>query len=181
MFRLVLLLTLLFPWQCFAQGDTSAVKFDDVFKLRCPGPKTIDSMITWLKGVPGTKLRPDCLRTHDTLVERYRREDAKQWEKLRNQARSYAAGWREKEPGRCTAGGPPPICPRDHWYKADIAAAMKEFYSIHEEVRKRRQDEICLKLQSCLSGRPLKVISDSQPAALERKDEPGELRVIQLK
>jgi hypothetical protein len=182
MFRLLLILTLLFPVLSSAQEDTAAITFEKVFKLRCPGRQHIDSMITSLKSIPGIKLNTDCFYKADNLVALYRAEDLRSWKKLKNQASSYAAGWKEKVPGRCGAGGPPPICPIDHWFRAGVIPAMNEFHALQQEVFLRRRNEIWLALQTCIIGRPLKVKTTAGPGGVTEKTyDPGDLKVIQQK
>lgn len=58
-----------------------------------------------------------CVQKADEAIKKWRQEDAANWEQLSNRACSYKAGWVEYVPGTCQAGGPPPICPANHWYR----------------------------------------------------------------
>jgi hypothetical protein len=92
-------------------------------------------------GWPGQcqKLAADRLRS-------WMQQDIDNWPRLANQACSYKLGWVEREPGECEAGGPPPICPVDHWVQRP-AQAEAEWKKRLEEVRARRQAE--LKAMAC--------------------------------
>jgi hypothetical protein len=63
-------------------------------------------------------------------------ENSTLWTNRRNSAQS---GWREHNPGTCGAGGPPPICPVDHWYRVSTSEAMQEYNRmLQEELNKFR-------------------------------------------
>lgn len=51
-------------------------------------------------------------------------ENATVW---RNRRQSAQSGWKEYRPGTCNAGGPPPICPYNHWYRVSVDEAMREY------------------------------------------------------
>lgn len=36
-------------------------------------------------------------------------------------------GWEEYVPGRCSAGGPPPKCPENHWFRTSVRDAMAKY------------------------------------------------------
>lgn len=63
-----------------------------------------------------------------------------------NRRKAMAANWVEKHPGTCKAGGPPPLCPDDHWEKMDSRAARSSYeaavaHAMNEEVLKLDQLE----------------------------------------
>lgn len=59
-----------------------------------------------------------------------------------NRRKSAQSGWKEHKPGTCTAGGPPPICPVDHWYRVSVAEAMREYDAlVQKELDKIKNDE----------------------------------------
>ncbi len=63
-------------------------------------------------------------------------ENSTLWTNRRNSAQS---GWKEHNPGTCGAGGPPPICPVDHWYRVSTSEAMQEYNRmLQEELNKLR-------------------------------------------
>jgi hypothetical protein len=174
MFRVLIFLALLLPTLGSAQVDTTAFPFKQVSRLRMPRAQQVDSMITDLKKMPGVKLDTICVRKTYALLDTFRNEDTRQRKKLTNQANSYAAGWREKAPGTCGAGGPPPICPVDHWYRAGVEAAMAEFYSIQEKALKTRLDKIWRALDHCITERPIRTtLQKNITTPPERKEEPG--------
>ncbi|MCF6130904.1 hypothetical protein [Flavobacterium wongokense] len=96
-----------------------------------------------------TGVLPECKQEIQDRLNQYAQEDANSAKQLRNVACSYASGWVEKSPGACNAGGPPPCCPIDHWYKSGNAwdayvAQNKEVY----DRRKKQCDDInnaCIK------------------------------------
>jgi hypothetical protein len=51
-------------------------------------------------------------------------ENSTSWKNRRESAES---GWKEHNPGECGAGGPPPKCPVDHWYRVSVSVAMAEY------------------------------------------------------
>jgi hypothetical protein len=69
-----------------------------------------------------------CKAAAKKQVDEWHAEDIANWEQLSNQACSAELGWVEKVPGTCTAGGPPPVCPVDHWVQrpAEAKQAFKE-------------------------------------------------------
>lgn len=71
-----------------------------------------------------------------------------EWERISNQACSHKNGWIEKVPGTCTAGGPPPLCPQDHWILMPGAAAG-QWIQLESEVYNRRKNEILDLLCGC--------------------------------
>jgi len=59
-----------------------------------------------------------------------------------NRRKSAQSGWKEYNPGSCGAGGPPPICPVDHWYRVSVAEAMREYDAlVQKELDKIRNNE----------------------------------------
>jgi hypothetical protein len=61
-------------------------------------------------------------------------ENSTVWTNRRNSAQ---AGWKEYKPGACSAGGPPPICVVDHWYRVSLAEAMQEYNRMLSEEMSR--------------------------------------------
>jgi len=66
-------------------------------------------------------------------------ENNQTWINRRNSAQS---GWKEHSPGTCTAGGPPPICPRDHWYRVSVQEAMQEYNRMLQEELSKFSNQI---------------------------------------
>lgn len=57
-------------------------------------------------------------------------ENSTQW---RNRRESAERGYKEYNPGTCSAGGPPPICTADHWYRVSYDEAMREYNALVEK------------------------------------------------
>lgn len=83
------------------------------------------------------------------MLEQYRKEDQSQLTYLRNQACSYQSGWIEKVQGECQAGGPPPCCPVDHWYKADATKALDYYKSLMKKTYDERMAKIGKAISDC--------------------------------
>ncbi|MCD2260074.1 coiled-coil domain-containing protein [Psychroserpens luteolus] len=47
-----------------------------------------------------------------------------------NRLKSAQSGYKEYNPGRCSAGGPPPICVANHWYLVSVQEAMAEYNAL---------------------------------------------------
>lgn len=59
-----------------------------------------------------------------------------------NRRKSAQSGWKEHNPGACGAGGPPPICPVNHWYRVSVAEAMREYDAlVQKELDKITSDQ----------------------------------------
>lgn len=66
-------------------------------------------------------------------------ETSSTWINRRNSAQS---GWKEYHPGTCGAGGPPPICRVEHWYRVSVAEAMREYDAlVQKELDKIKNDK----------------------------------------
>lgn len=57
-------------------------------------------------------------------------ENSQQW---KNRRESAERGYKEYNPGTCSAGGPPPICTADHWYRVSYDEAMREYNALVEK------------------------------------------------
>ena len=82
------------------------------------------------------------------MVENWKQEDIKNWEKLSNQLCSAKTGWVEINPGTCSAGGPPPICKVDHWIQKP-AEAMAQFESENKKIGWERESQLKKMACSC--------------------------------
>ena len=59
-----------------------------------------------------------------------------------NRRKSAQRGWKEYSPGTCSAGGPPPICPAEHWYRVAVTEAMREYDAlVQKELDKIKNNE----------------------------------------
>lgn len=45
----------------------------------------------------------------------------------KNRLKTAKDGWEEYSPGTCGAGGPPPICQVNHWFKTSLSEAMAKY------------------------------------------------------
>ncbi|WP_306644120.1 hypothetical protein [Sanyastnella coralliicola] len=66
-------------------------------------------------------------------------ENGESWKNRRESARR---GYKEHNPGTCGAGGPPPICKVNHWYRVSVDEAMREYDALVEKeldkIRKKK-------------------------------------------
>jgi DNA repair exonuclease SbcCD ATPase subunit len=58
-----------------------------------------------------------------------------------NRRESAARGFKEYNPGTCSAGGPPPICVADHWYRVSVDEAMREYDALVERELNKIRDK----------------------------------------
>lgn len=58
-----------------------------------------------------------------------------------NRRESAQRGYKEYNPGRCSAGGPPPICTADHWYSVSYDEAMREYNALVERELDKIRDK----------------------------------------
>jgi DNA repair exonuclease SbcCD ATPase subunit len=58
-----------------------------------------------------------------------------------NRRESAERGYKEYNPGRCNAGGPPPICVADHWYRVSYDEAMREYNALVERELDKIRDK----------------------------------------
>jgi len=78
-----------------------------------------------------------CKQKANGQINQWIKDDLAHWDQLANQACSAALGWVEKVPGTCQAGGPPPLCPVDHWEQRPWEAQDK-WKEQKEKIRKER-------------------------------------------
>lgn len=60
----------------------------------------------------------------------------------KNRLQTARNGWEEFNPGTCSAGGPPPICPANHWFKSNVQDAMKRYNEYRDKFLKPYQEAI---------------------------------------
>lgn len=77
-------------------------------------------------------------------------ENSTLWTNRRNSAQS---GWKEYSPGSCSAGGPPPICVVDHWYRVSVSEAMQEYNRMLQEELNKYRNQIEGQYNSDLSAK----------------------------
>lgn len=97
----------------------------DLGSVQHPCPETLTGKIVGGHAFIGPRIPSTAgLEIHDEArapinqkLGEFLSEDIKNKTSLGNAYCSALAGWVEKVPGTCDAGGPPPICPVDHWYR----------------------------------------------------------------
>jgi len=99
------------------------VKPEQIAALRIPS-------INWVGG--------PCYDKVLQKLKEYQDEDNKNYSKLKNVFCSYQLGWKERVPGECQAGGPPPCCPVNHWYKTDPQSSLDYYKSLQKKIHDER-------------------------------------------
>jgi hypothetical protein len=95
---------------------------------------------------PATQDLPEsCRAAFESLKRQWMAEDMAQIDYLTNVFCSCRAGWTEYVPGTCKAGGPPPICPANHWYRDpdSLSKWSKENDAVREERSKVWNNALC--------------------------------------
>lgn len=121
--------------------------------MPCPGgssltAKAADILPQRIPVVSNT-LTLACYHLAKELRDKWTREDMAQWKRLANSWCSHRSGWIEWKPGTCEAGGPPPICPVQHWHRVDLNEAIAEYDRENAKVRAERQIEAGNAICSC--------------------------------
>jgi hypothetical protein len=83
-----------------------------------------------------------CRSTLANLENGWRQDDEKQFDELTKRMCSYRLGWVEKVPGTCHAGGPPPLCPANHWINIGPANAAQRMKEQEAPVRDSREQQL---------------------------------------
>jgi hypothetical protein len=83
----------------------------------------------------------------------YKRQDSANAQSIINNYCAHMRGWVEYHPGTCQAGGPPPICPVNHWYQSPYQATQ-DFYNernkiFNERLRNLNGIKKSLMLEAC--------------------------------
>jgi hypothetical protein len=79
---------------------------------------------------PSAAVIPACRNTVQNQISEWTQDELGHSSQLLNRLCSYKLGWVEKVPGTCQAGGPPPICPVDHWMQIGTPNATQKMYSV---------------------------------------------------
>lgn len=82
-----------------------------------------------------------CRDLMEKAMMQWRGQDSNDRE-MQNRYRTAQQGWQEKVPGTCSAGGPPPICPVDHWVLVSIDKAMDQFHKHYSHLAAQRQGQL---------------------------------------
>jgi hypothetical protein len=121
--------------QCEGKMWGVAVNQNEVLLSRLPDPR-------------GLKGSATCKETGWRLRAQWEAEDRAHWEQLSNRACSAKLGWVEYNPGECKAGGPPPICPVNHWYR-DPTGAMASWQRDNQTKRHEREEQLSHAVCGC--------------------------------
>lgn len=73
-------------------------------------------------------------------INTYKQQDINNFQTIINSYCSHVKGWAEYKPGTCSAGGPPPICTAEHWYKNPNA--INDYFKENEKIKKQRLAEL---------------------------------------
>ena len=115
---------------------------------------------------PGVGNLPNvCRSMMAQLKKQWMDEDLAEWNKLSNQFCSHDEGWVEKNPGACSAGGPPPICKADHWVR-EPQTSKDRWRKQQKEVRDKREAELKDALCGCWSDEVKKDMDKERAAML---------------
>lgn len=60
----------------------------------------------------------------------------------KNRLKTAKDGWEEYSPGTCGAGGPPPICVVNHWFKTSLSEAMAKYNQYLENFLKPYKEAV---------------------------------------
>ena len=74
-------------------------------------------------------------------INKYHSQDKSNIQYIINNYCSHMKGWVEYKPGTCQAGGPPPICPANHWYQ-NPSQAMDDYYNERNKICNERLKEL---------------------------------------
>ncbi|MFM7672587.1 MAG: hypothetical protein ACKO6Q_08365 [Bacteroidota bacterium] len=75
-------------------------------------------------------------------VEQFKKEDWINLRPIANRWCSHMTGWVEYNEGTCQAGGPPPICPANHWYQVTSDKALEMYAQFVKRIRNSRVADI---------------------------------------
>lgn len=128
----------------YGQVSTSGIcsgVFVDTFALIANRTPTLDQ----IKFGSNVSLPSKCLSNMNdkliTEINKYRSQDKANIQSIINNYCSHMKGWVEYNPGTCSAGGPPPICPANHWYQ-NPSQAMNDYYNERNKIYNQRLKEL---------------------------------------
>ena len=132
----ILCLLLLALSECLGQG----YKLSD--RLPCGNNIAVREVLE--ERIPRHSYDPDVPKSCTDEINRkrsaWRADDEKDIDRIVNEYCSHKSGWTEFNPGACNAGGPPPICTANHWYK-DPVMADKQWKAKLDRVLAQRKKE----------------------------------------
>lgn len=89
----------------------------------------------------------ECLKEVQKSLIKYRDEGRNRARVMANKYCTHKSGWVEYNPGTCDAGGPPPICPVNHWYKN--VNSMNMYNQDNNKIYQQRKQEAMTALVNC--------------------------------
>jgi hypothetical protein len=123
-------------------------------RLEAPGLRLQRSAaLIGRKPNPGAaKVCDHCVQAAWSLEAEWNAEDSTSFESIANRMCSAELGWKEYQPGICTAGGPPPICVQNHWYRSDPRDTRLAFYQWNQQVGAQREAEMMRVACNCYAS-----------------------------
>jgi hypothetical protein len=115
----------------FAYGQSS---FQEIENSRIPSLSSIS-------------VSPGCGDKVKQRLEQFKDGDLANSRLLQNQLKSHQEGWVEYSPGTCEAGGPPPLCPVNHWYRDPNS--MSKWNEEQARVKADRENQVRELANSC--------------------------------
>lgn len=112
---------------CICSVRAQSVDFNGIMNQRIPAFSLVG-------------INSDCINQINQKLQDFKQQDLNQQRLLTNQYNSHREGWVEKVPGTCNAGGPPPICPVDHWIRDP--QAMSKWDADQRKVKAAREGEL---------------------------------------
>lgn len=116
--------------------------------ISIPPADVLASRVPWLGAL---HVPQSCFEVAQHLHDQFVSEDESSMPTLIMRACSARLGWVEKIPGTCQAGGPPPICPADHW-KRDPNSSMVGWDQLNRQKLEDRTNQIRQGACSCWKG-----------------------------
>lgn len=131
LYKLLLLLVIL----SFSSKATSQASMSEVSRARMPS-------------FSYNYADKSCKEALEKRFNEFKAQDERDAKLLTNQLQSHKNGWVEISPGICSAGGPPPVCPRkDHWIKD--GNSMQKWNAEQSQIRAQRENELRKILDNC--------------------------------
>lgn len=129
----------------------STREFKEIMNERTPQLSEV------LSGSGGIHIYGDCSDQISKMLLNYKNSDGSGSDEIRlaNQYCSHVAGWIEFDPGACSAGGPPPICKINHWYK-DPNRSMSIWKNEQSKIYTQRLKNAKNLLKSCNENTKIK-------------------------
>ncbi len=95
---------------------------------------------------PPAECQSSAFQALKSIESGFLQEDINDFSRLANQYCSHLSGWIEYNPGHCSAGGPPPICVANHWYKS--SDSMERWKNEQNQIRDRRMKQLLAEVEN---------------------------------